>query len=91
MFHRRFSVVVNHQLQIAEHFLVIGRAEIVEAVRVVALKHAIGSCRSVDGADLVGIVLDIDAPHFFIIVSHFLTSIFLPVFVDLCMFDASEI
>ena len=52
MFHRRFSVVVNHQLQIAEHFLVIGRAEIVEAGRVVALKHAIDGCLSVDGADL---------------------------------------
>ncbi|WP_303008085.1 hypothetical protein [uncultured Dialister sp.] len=91
MFHRRFSVVVNHQLQIAEHFLVIGRAEIVEAGRVVALKHAIDSCLSVDGADLVSIVLDIDVPRFFIIVSHCLTSICLPVFVDLCMFDASEI
>ena len=91
MFHRRFSVAVNHQLQIAEHFLVIGRAEIVEAGRVVALKHAIDSCRSVDGADLVNIVLDIDAPHFSIVVSHFLTSICLPVFVDLCMFDALEI
>ena len=76
MFHRRFSVVVNHQLQIAEHFLV---------------KHAIDSCLSVDGADLVSIFLDIDVPRFFIIVSHCLTSICLPVFVDLCMFDASEI
>ena len=91
MFNRRFSVVVNHQLQIAEHFIELGRAEIVEAGRVVALKHAIDSCLSVDGADLVSIVLDIDVPRFFIIVSHCLTSICLPVFVDLCMFDASEI
>ena len=58
------KVLVNHQLQIPEYFLVTGRAKIVEAGRVVALEHAIDSCRSVDGADLVGIVLDVDASHF---------------------------
>ena len=91
LFHRRFSVIVNHQLQIPEYFLVIGRAKIVEAGRVVALEHAIDSCRSVDGADLVGIVLDVDASHFYISVSHCLTSTCLPAFVDLCLFNASEI
>lgn len=67
---RRESVVVDHQLEVAENLLVTCGAEIVEARSTMAAEDGLGCLAPIHGAHHVRIVLDVDPPHLFVICCH---------------------
>lgn len=77
------SVVVDHQLEVAEDLLVTCWAEIVEARRTMTAEDRLGGLAPTHGADHVRIVLDVDSPRLCFALVHAFASTWI---VDFCLF-----